>query len=53
MSYVEESTDKFYKLYKFSLQTKIEKTRSFHKSKLKMSFSSLSLSSVEIKHTPV
>ena len=51
MSYVKVSTGKFYKLYKFFLQTKIEKTKSSYKSKLKMSFSSLLLLSVKMKHS--
>ena len=38
---------------KIFLQTKIKKTNSSYKSALKMSFSSLSLSSVESKHSPV
>ena len=40
MSYVEESTDKFYKLHKFFSQAKVKETKSSYKSKLKISFSS-------------
>ena len=38
MSHVKVSAGKFYKLYKFFLQTKIEKTKSSYKSKLKCHF---------------
>ena len=53
MLYVEQLTDKFYKLYKCFLPTKIKKTKSSYKSELKMSFSSPALLSVESNHSPV